>query len=102
MLFPGHLSPDLTPLQFCFLGSVKDTIYLKEMNELRERIVQIAGCITNKIFANPGKNCISHLSALCPLMVSIPRSTENIIKLHDMQCLKMLSISSTNLVTEAI
>jgi hypothetical protein len=33
------LSPDLTPLQFCFLQSVKDTVYQKEMNEWHERIV---------------------------------------------------------------
>jgi hypothetical protein len=71
------LSPDLTPLQFCFLRSVKDTVYQKEMNKLCERIVETAGYITNKMFANHGKKM--HIELMCdvPLMVSILRSNEN-------------------------
>jgi hypothetical protein len=48
-------SPDVAPLDFFFWGFVKDIVYcekVQNVNELHDKIIRTAECITNDMLAN--------------------------------------------------
>jgi hypothetical protein len=48
-------SPDFTPLDFFFRGVVKDIVYwekVQNVNEVPNRIIGDAKCVTNEVLAN--------------------------------------------------
>jgi hypothetical protein len=54
ILLPPH-SPELTPLDIFFCGFVKDIVYCERMqnvNELCDKIVRAAVCVTSEMLAN--------------------------------------------------
>jgi len=76
--------------RFFFWVFVKDTFYrekVKNMNELRDRTVRAAGCLTNEM---PETDIV--LMCVVPLMAPALRPADH-IRLYEVQCLEMLSIS---------
>jgi hypothetical protein len=64
-------SPDLSPLDSCFRGFVKDTVYrekLQNMNEFRGRTIRAAECVTNEMLTNTWPETKYRIVCLVPVM----------------------------------